>query len=333
MSEYDAYKIPESAAVGDHRSTGPSESELSCFGAGPVPNTDELRKFIAASQAMTTSDGSSSPVADSCQIVDTGKYQQGKTSDKCPPRVGNGDTSTGPLRALDDEWSTDISIISSKLTEIVKFDKTGTMKLSTGDTLIRVPGVEVLVTPGGDTLVVNKDGSFDLGASKGVKIKHDRESGATKVMFSDGAVVAIVDGRISAVKRGLDAARMAEEIELFMKPKDFYGDPGFFIDPGFIPRSVGPGFFKPPQLENCDPGIDAPQRHRNDRYQDLEPKPWITPLSLPGGQQPNLLKFRERLDIPIQPSRKQPADVDSSKSSPAPEVQNKLRDLLDKIKR
>jgi len=86
-------------------------------------------------------------------------------------------------------------------TEEIPSDKQGTMKLATGDTFIRVSGAEILVAPGGDTLVVNKDGSFDVGATKGVSIKHDAKSDSTTLTYPNGDTVRISGGRITDVER------------------------------------------------------------------------------------------------------------------------------------
>lgn len=97
--------------------------------------------------------------------------------------------------------------------EVIHSDQKGVMNLSTGDKFIRVPGTEVLVGPNGDTLVVNSDGSFDIGASRGVNIKHDTKSDTTTLTYPNGDTVKISKGRITDVERGFNSVHMNDRVE------------------------------------------------------------------------------------------------------------------------
>lgn len=82
----------------------------------------------------------------------------------------------------------------------------GSHDLSTGDRYVVKNGKEILMTPGGDLVTVNQDGTYKVdGDLKGVEMNKD---GNQVLVFKDGAKVTIGPAGIKEVERGNHTVRM-----------------------------------------------------------------------------------------------------------------------------
>ena len=94
----------------------------------------------------------------------------------------------------------------------------GTHDLRTGDRLVVRDGKETLVTPTGDIVTVNKDGSVKVeGAVKEVSVDKD---GNQVYTMSDGAKITIGKSGINSVSRDGESAHLMQNIKLnpYAKP-------------------------------------------------------------------------------------------------------------------
>lgn len=167
--------------IGSRKTSGPASDD----------STDQLSKSNKSDRSPQE------PKVDWEKIPSTtdgsGKNPHGDSKGHPMDKLGKGNDAIDLRNGIQD--------IMRYRTEQIPSDKQGTMKLATGDTFIRVAGAEVLVSPNGDTLVVNKDGSIDVGATKGVSIKHDAKSDSTTLTYPNGDTVRVSGGRITDVER------------------------------------------------------------------------------------------------------------------------------------
>lgn len=102
----------------------------------------------------------------------------------------------------------------SKLKELNKIEmvnrplKDGVFDLSTGDSLVRVGGREVLFMPNGDRLTVNGDGSYALKAKGAVEVKSSGDY--TTITYPNGDSVSFSKNGVESVSRGRNIVAMVD---------------------------------------------------------------------------------------------------------------------------
>lgn len=99
----------------------------------------------------------------------------------------------------------------------------GVIKLPTGDKLVRAGDAEILIRKNGETVLVKDDGSIELGDTKGVTVKTDKETNATTLTFANGDTVRIRGGRVTDVKNN-DGVSVHMNSALEDRFKDFQPD-------------------------------------------------------------------------------------------------------------
>jgi hypothetical protein len=193
---------------------GEKPSERPGHGSNSVTD-GSLQNLFGDSKGKSGSGQVESPNSGSTKPSDTGG-KSGSGSNERPGKGAGGDAGGAPRPSDKGGRSNDISDavrsiekdILSSLAQRIPSDKQGVMKLTTGDTYIRANGTEILITPSKEVVMVNKDGSIDIGESKGVKISRDKSGSETTLTYPNGDTVTISGNRITGVNRGIDRVRM-----------------------------------------------------------------------------------------------------------------------------
>lgn len=105
-------------------------------------------------------------------------------------------------------WNPDIISRPNDIASMTNFRvREGSHDLSTGDRYVVKNGTETLVTPGGDIVRVNSDGTYKVeGDLKGVE---KDKNGNQVLVFRDGAKVTVGSSGIVEVERGNHTVRMS----------------------------------------------------------------------------------------------------------------------------